>query len=143
MPHIPPAEGPPAGRPALGAETPAPPNRRAPTEDELRAQIARMPEVGLTPPELAPLVEGWAAAFAATFDDIAGNHSFEPVPILNQRPDFIQLPLRHGRASRLTPREADRLQTLSKRLKGYLATRSAETCGGCHNTDLALDLKRI
>ncbi len=133
----------PAPVPAVPVVLPAPPARRGPSEADLRDQIARMPEVGLTPPELRPLVEGWAAAFAGTFDEIAGNPSFEPVPILNQRPDFIQLPLRHGRASRLTTREADRLQKLSRPLKGYLANRSAETCGGCHTTELALDFKRI
>jgi HEAT repeat protein len=133
-----------APQPVPAAPAPqAPPARAARTEADLRAEIARMPEVGLSPLELAPLVQGWAAAFAATFDDIAGHPSFEPVPILNQRPDFSQLPLRHGRASRLTPREADRLQTLSKRLQSYLANRSVETCGGCHTTELALDFKRI
>jgi HEAT repeat protein len=135
------AVGPP--QPAPAAPAPAAPARTAPTEADLRAQIARMPEVGLTPAELAPLVEGWASTFAATHDEITGTPSFEPLPILNQRPDFIQLPLRHGRASRLTPREADRLQTLSKRLKAYLANRSAQTCGGCHTTELALDFKRL
>jgi hypothetical protein len=121
----------------------SPPAKGGPTEADLRAEVARMPEVGLAPTELGPLVQGWADAFAATFNDTTNRPSFEPVPILHQRPDFAQLPLRHGRASRLTTREAERLQKLSKRLQGYLANRSAQTCGGCHTTQLALDFKRI
>jgi HEAT repeat protein len=148
----------PLGQPRLGPDDPpkkeqpqpapapapkAPPARRARTEAELLKEIARIPEVGLLQSELAPLVEGWASAYTATFDEMTGAPSFEPVPILKQRPDFAQLPLRHGRASRLTPKEADRLQKLSRRLHTLLTNRSTENCGGCHTAELAMDFKRI
>jgi HEAT repeat protein len=133
----------PAPAPAKPAAAPAAAPRAAPTEADLLKDLAGMPEVGLTPPELHPLVEAWAAAFQATPDDPNSSPFYEPVPLLLRRPDLAQLPLRQGRASRLTGSEAVHLQALSQRLHGYLDRLTAANCGACHTVDLRLDVQRL
>src|SRR5205085_6480825 len=118
-----------------------PPSGRS--EADLLKELAGVPEVGLTPPELRPLVEAWTAAFNATYDETTHSPSYEPLPLLQKRPDFVQLPLRQGRATRLTPHEAERLQSLSQRLHGYLDRLTAANCGACHTVDLRLDVQRL
>ncbi len=102
-----------------------------------------MPEVGLTPPELRPLVETWMGAFAATNNDPNSTPLYEPVPLLLQRPDLAQLPLRQGWAARLSGAEAAHLEALSQRLHGHLERLTAANCGACHTADLRLDAQRL
>jgi hypothetical protein len=132
-------------KPAAGPAAPpkASPARAARSEADLLKDLARAPEVGLTPPELRPLVEAWTAAFESTCDETTRGFSYEPLPLLQRRPDLVQLPLRQGRATRLTPREAERLQSLSQRLHGYLDRLTAANCGACHTVDLRLDTQRL
>jgi hypothetical protein len=106
-------------------------------------ELARAPEVGLTPPELRPLVEAWITAFKNTYDETNSSQFYEPLPLLLQRPDLVQLPLRQGRASRLTGSEAVHLQSLSQRLHGYLDRLTAANCGACHTVNLRLDVQRL
>jgi hypothetical protein len=117
--------------------------RLARNEADLVKELARVPEVGLTPPELRPLVQAWTAAFEHTYDEVTHSPSYEPLPLLQKRPDLVQLPLRQGRATRLTPREAERLQSLSQRLHGYLDRLTAANCGSCHTVNLRLDVQRL
>jgi hypothetical protein len=138
-----PAPAPAPAKPAAAPVVPpkAPPAPRA--EADLLKELARAPEVGLTPPELRPLVEAWTTNFKNTYDEKTGSLSYEPLPLLQQRPDLVQLPLRQGRASRITPREAERLQALSQRLHGYLDRLTAANCGACHTVNLRLDVQRL
>jgi uncharacterized membrane protein YgcG len=117
----PPPAAPSAPSPSPGAASP----RRGPvaldtlTEPELRERLATAPEVGLTPAELPPLVNSWAANFAMDFET-RGDVSFGPAVLLHARPDLAALPIRYGRASRIGGTAAAELQRLSKRLHGLL-----------------------
>jgi HEAT repeat protein len=149
-PRLAPAEllnGPPAPSPAPAAAPAAPPKaptaRRARSEADLLKELAGVPEVGLTPPEVRPLVQAWMAAFKNTYDETNSGLFYEPLPLLLQRPDLVQLPLRQGRATRITGREAAHLESLSERLHGYLDRLTAANCGACHTVDLRLDVQRL
>jgi hypothetical protein len=143
--------GPPANpspAPAKAAAAPAAPPRApaarlARSEADLLKELAGVPEVGLTPPELRPLVGAWMAAFENAYDETNSGLFYEPLPLLLQRPDLAQLPLRPGRASRLTGSEAAHLESLSQRLHGYLDRLTAANCGSCHTVDLRLDVQRL
>jgi hypothetical protein len=126
--------------PAPAQPAAAPPRRG---EAALLQELAGVPEVGLTPPELRPLVETWMTAFAATLGDPNSTPLYEPVPLLLQRPDLAQLPLRQGWAARLSGREAVHLEALSQRLHGYLERQTAANCAACHTADLRLDVQRL
>jgi HEAT repeat protein len=89
------------------------------TEQELRERLTTAPEVGLTPAELPPLVNSWAANFAMDFET-RGDVSFGPAVLLRARPDLTALPIRYGRACRIGGKSATELQRLSKRLHGLL-----------------------
>jgi HEAT repeat protein len=138
-----PAPAPAAAKPAEAPVVPPAASRAARAEADLLKDLAGVPEVGLTPPELRPLVEAWTAAFKATYDEPTNSFSYEPLPLLQKRPDLVQLPLRQGRATHLSPREAERLQTLSQRLHGHLDRLTAANCGSCHTVDLRLDVQRL
>jgi hypothetical protein len=89
------------------------------TEAELRERLATAPEVGLSPAELPPLVNSWAANFALDFET-RGEVSFGPAVLLQTRPDLAVLPIRYGRASRIGGTAAAELQRLSQRLHDLL-----------------------
>ena len=125
-------------RPPSGRATP----RRGPvaldtlSEEELRQRLASATEVGLSPAELPPLVNSWAANFATDFET-RGDVSFGPAVLLGTRPDLAALPIRYGRASRIGGTAAAELQRLSKRLHALLDL-TAPTDGQGRRADLAV-----
>jgi HEAT repeat protein len=151
------AEEPPADDPPQPVQPPTPPPapipspgdaapRRGPvaldtlTEDELRQQLAGAREVGLTPPELPPLVNSWAANFTVDFET-RGDISFGPAVLLRARPDLAALPIRTGRASRIGGSASAELQRLSQRLHALLDLTAPTDLQG-HRADPAV-LRRV
>jgi len=106
------------------------------SEEQLRQRLAFAQEVGLSPAELPPLVERWAARFAEDFE-MRGDVSFGPAVLLQSRPDLATLPIRYGRASRLGGSASLELQRLSRRLHALLDL-AAPADGQGQRRDLAL-----
>jgi HEAT repeat protein len=149
------AEGAPSDAPTGAEEPAAPPPRPAPapapaaaapkrgpvaldtlTQEQLRGQLADAMEVGLTPAELPPLVKSWASNFALDLQ-MHGDLSFGPAVVLRARPDFAALPIRYGRANRISGKAAMELQRLSRRLHGLLDL-AAPTDADGHRADPAV-----
>jgi HEAT repeat protein len=91
------------------------------SEEELRNQLAAVPEISLSRDEFGPIVEKYAAHYNAR--QIG---RLEPTPLLTVRPDFKQLPIRRGAYSRISRREAAELVVLSQKLKTYLAVETPQ-----------------
>jgi hypothetical protein len=109
-------------RPEIAAPTvapPTPPARPAPTpltlrtEDELRHELAEVPEVGL-----GAAGANVFYAFLSRPEDMPWT---DPAPIIQTRPDMRQLPFHGGAASQLNPRQATTLDELSRKIRVYLA----------------------
>ena len=71
--------------------------RQKQTEEELRKQLGRVPEVGLRPDELPTLIRNYETTFR-TFFDVHGEVSLQPTVLLHLRPDLARLPVRSGSA---------------------------------------------
>jgi hypothetical protein len=85
------------------------------SEDELRNRLANTPQVALRRDDLDKLIFRYAGKFTT------GKFSrLEPTTLLGVRPDFKQLPIRHGAYSRIGPFDAADLTELSQKLKFLL-----------------------
>jgi hypothetical protein len=110
--------GPPAAVAAAPPANAAPPRLWRPrnfTEFDLRDQLSRVPEVGLTGADVVPLVQGYHAQFQQV-----GGPNFEPGALLAQRPDLGELPVRSGKACHISDKAAAELQLLSQKLHAHL-----------------------
>ncbi len=108
------------GRPmAVVAKAPAaapagPRRRQRATEEELRKQLAEVPEIGLGNAG-TPVLN----AYAANLRSGAGGLT-DASPLLRVRPDLQALPLRKGASSQLGPKAARNLELLSRKLRLFL-----------------------
>jgi HEAT repeat protein len=113
------AAGPAPGLQPLLALAAPPPNRLAlprlsvRTEEDLRRELAEMPEVGLG--------ASGANVFYAFLSRPEEMPWTDPTPLIHTRPDMRQLPIHGGAASQLTPRQASTLDELSRKIRVYLA----------------------
>jgi HEAT repeat protein len=122
------ADDPPAAEPrapAIELEAPSPPTtikrRRQFSEQDLRKQLAAMPEIrSLTMESMATLVHSYKQSFEVSRGD--WNGALEPTPLLQRRPDLAQLPVRSGSACRLNRQAAATLEFLSRKLRIYVET---------------------
>jgi hypothetical protein len=120
---VPAAEDPPAA--AEKTEEPAAPKpikrRRLLSEEDLRSQLARMPEVrSFTMESMAALVKAYYEGMKFSGGD--WNGALEPNCLLRQRPDLANLPVRSGSASRLDRKARASLEALAKKLHAYVDT---------------------
>ncbi|HMF15132.1 MAG TPA: HEAT repeat domain-containing protein, partial [Gemmataceae bacterium] len=84
------------------------------TEDELREQLARAPEVGLTRGNLKTMADTYeATAFMGAIDN-------QPGVLLQVRPDMARLPMRPSTAMQNDAASAAILGVLSKKLHAYV-----------------------
>jgi HEAT repeat protein len=83
------------------------------TEDELRRELAELPEVGL-----GAAGANVFYAFLSRPEDMPWT---DPAPIIQTRPDMRQLPFHGGAATQLKPRQATTLDELSRKIRVYLA----------------------
>lgn len=88
--------------------------RRVIPEEELRDQLALVPEAGLRLPDIRTLMDTYDAHFRLTAPD------FQPTLLLQVRPDLASFPLRTGSAVQLDPAAAATLGTLSRKLHAYV-----------------------
>jgi uncharacterized membrane protein YgcG len=119
------APQPPAVRPPEPAPAKPAPPRQPPapldtlTEDGLRERLATAPEVGLSPGDRSRLLKGWAAEVALDFQ-MQGDVGLGPGVLLRTRPDLATLPIRYGRASRISETATVELHRLSQHLHKLL-----------------------
>jgi HEAT repeat protein len=88
--------------------------RRVVIEDNLRDQLAQMPEMGLTRANSKTLAKTYEANARLTANEI------NPGLVLQVRPDLATLPLRPGSARQLLPADAATLGRLSRKLHAYV-----------------------
>jgi HEAT repeat protein len=94
--------------------------RRHWSEAELRAQLAKMPEVGLERRLFSDLIWNYRASLQR--DAVATNHlTFDPSFLVGIYPGVATMPLRYGKACRLDRKAAGMLDTLSRKLRVYVA----------------------
>jgi HEAT repeat protein len=113
--------------------------RQKQTEEELRKQLGRVPEVGLRPDELPTLIRNYETTFR-TFFDVHGEVSLQPTVLLHLRPDLARLPVRSGSACQISPRAAATLTVLSRKLRAY-AEKAVPKDDEYHRPDPALLLQ--
>jgi HEAT repeat protein len=100
---------------------PAPPRRDSHTEEDLRAALALVPEVG---------IGAYGPAAFQAFVNSAGSGAgvlgepvwTDPTPLVRTKRDLRQLPLRGGPGSQLKNKEAATLDEQSRKLRVYLTT---------------------
>jgi hypothetical protein len=115
--------------------------RRALGEEDLRKQLAWAPEVrSFTLDSMGSLLRAYRADFQVSRGD--WNGVLEPVLLLQQRPDLANLPVRSGSASRLTPKAARTLQTLSQKLHAYVDRATSAPPDGRPDPTLLRDVLR-
>ena len=102
------------------------------SEEALRSQLENAPEVGLSPKTMEVLLKAYPLAYdvSARLTKVV---NFDPKPLVVVCPPAGNLPLLSGAACRLDPASALTLQTLSRKLRLYLAA----------NAPLGIDNKRI
>jgi HEAT repeat protein len=88
--------------------------RRIFKEEELREQLAKMPEVGLSRANRQAMIREYETASGT------GSLDAQPGVLLSVRPDLNTLPLRSGLMRQLDPAAANTLGTLSKKLHAYV-----------------------
>jgi len=97
--------------------------RRKVSEDELRRQLLRMPEVSLERGYFAALVATYRSAIRQQVAD-NGWLNFDPTFLVQVYPGLKPMPLRYGKACRLDRKAAATLDLLSRKLRVYLATKA-------------------
>jgi hypothetical protein len=93
--------------------------RRKLSEDDLRRELAKAPEVGLSAQEVRAIVDSVKAKLANSYA-VTARYDWEPDMVLSLRPDLAQLPYRFGTANRIDNRAAAILGSLSGKLRTYL-----------------------
>jgi HEAT repeat protein len=90
--------------------------RQTRSEDELRRELHRAPEVpSFTFEQVSRLMMTHGAHF-----QVSGGLDYEPRALLEARPDLKSLPVRHGLASQLDPDAAASLEAFARRLHYYV-----------------------
>jgi hypothetical protein len=115
--------------PAEKREEPAAPKplkrRRLLSEQDLRSELARAPEVrSFTMESMGALVKAYYEGMKFSGGD--WNGALEPTCLLRQRPDLANLPVRSGNASRLDRKSRASLEALAKKLHAYVDTTIAK-----------------
>src|SRR5262249_60246679 len=89
--------------------------RRIVKEEDLRQQLAKMPDVGLNRANRQAMIREYETASGTASLDA------QPGVLLRVRPDLNTLPLRSGLLRQLDSAAANTLGTLSKKLPAYVA----------------------
>jgi HEAT repeat protein len=88
--------------------------RRIVKEEDLREQLAHLPEVGLTRANRQAMIRSYETASGT------GSLEFQPNVLFDVRQDLTTLPLRPGHLRQLDPAAGATLGTLSKKLHAYV-----------------------
>jgi HEAT repeat protein len=88
--------------------------RRIVKEENLREQLAKMPEVGLTRANRQAMIRSYETASGT------GSLDIQPSVLFDVRQDLTTLPLRPGHLRQLDPAAGATLGTLSKKLHAYV-----------------------
>jgi HEAT repeat protein len=89
------------------------------SENDLRLQLHRAPEFGLTPAVRDSLVVSYKADYQ-TNTAMSRRATFDPYTLLSHVPNARQLPIRQAPGCQLSPNEAATLGVLARKLHAYL-----------------------
>jgi HEAT repeat protein len=108
-------------KPGAAAVAPPPPASRRPelSEDDLRKQLAAVPEVRLPPSVVPTMIRSYKTDFT-TSNNLSGQINFDPFILLKYFPRAAELPVRSAPGCQLSQREAVTLGVLAKKLHAYL-----------------------
>jgi HEAT repeat protein len=117
---------PPVTAPAVAAKSPEPekparPRLKELSEEELRKQLAAMPEFGLSQKTRQALVQSYSNLYKGN-SGVSMSLKFDPFTLLHHFPDAAVLPVRSTANCQLPPKEAATLGVLAKKLHAYLDT---------------------
>jgi HEAT repeat protein len=103
-----------------GADAPAVAPGHTASENDLRKELARMPELGLTPTARQALADSYTRKYRDNASVGGTGILFEPTTLLAHFPPASELPVRRAPRCQLSAKEAATLGVLSRKLHTYL-----------------------